>query len=230
MKTTVLTILVLCAVVISGCSFNDKTSTPTDVNNSPVITKIDYTKDIFNGSPTELSCIAEDPDGDSLIYVWEASKGAIAGSGSLISWLPPEELGTYTVKVTVKDPHGGEASEILNIRVLTNADGTSTPKVTLELKLGQATEPVVVKSKIRTYFTSEIYCLVEKAGSDNLHYRWSSAGGKLKATGLDEGKAYRVGWIAPGVAGEHTVNVIVSDDRNHESKGEVNFEVFCCGN
>jgi len=230
MKTLILTIFILCSGFAIACNIAEHTPAPTPVNNNPVIVKIEYTKDVFNGAETELNCVAEDSDGDRLTYIWTAEKGSIAGSGSSVSWLPPADLGTYPVKVTVRDSRGGEAVETINIRVLTNTDGTATPKVTLKLKLGQTPELVVVKSRVRSYFTTEIYCVVEKAGSDNLHYRWAAAGGKLKATGLDDGTAYKVGWIAPGVAGNYTVSVTVTDDQNRESKSEVNFEVFCCGN
>lgn len=214
----------------SACS---STSTAPEIppeNNNPIITKIEYTKDVFNGAETDLHCLAEDSDGDPLTYTWKAEKGSVSGSGSRVSWLPPADLGIYSVKVTVKDPRGGDASETIEIRVLTNADGTATPNVILKLKLGQTPDQVVVKSRVRAYFTTEIYCVVEKAGSDNLRYSWSSAGGKLKANDLEDGTAYKVGWIAPGIAGNYTVSVTIADDLNNVAKGEVNFEVFCCGN
>jgi len=230
MKKVLLTITILYLALAWACSTVEPTSTVTPANANPVIVNIEYTGDIFNGEETDLHCIASDGDGDPLTYIWTVEEGAIYGSGNRVSWMPPEELGTYPIKLTVTDSRGGETTETINIRVLTNADGTATTKVILKLKLGQSAEPVVVKNRIRSYFTTEIVCAVEKAGSDNLRYNWSAKGGKLKAAGLDDGTAYKVGWIAPGVPGNCMVNVIVTDDQNHEAKGEVNFEVFCCGN
>jgi len=230
MKVLAFITLLFVAVYVSACGSTLTAPEVSPANNNPAITKIEYMKDIFNGAETELNCLAEDSDGDQLTYTWTAEKGAVSGSGSRVSWMPPADLGTYPIKVTVKDAKGGEASERIEIRVLTNADGTATPNVTLKLKLGQTPDPVVVKSRVRSYFTTEIYCVMEKAGSDNLRYSWSATGGKLKANDLEDGTAFKVGWIAPGIAGDYTVSVIVSDDQNHEAKGEIKFEVFCCGN
>ena len=230
MKKVLLTITILYLALAWACSTVEPTSTVTPANANPVIVNIEYTGDIFNGEETDLHCIASDGDGDPLTYIWTVEEGAIYGSGNRVSWLPPEELGTYPIKLTVRDSRGGETTETINIRVLTNADGTATTKVILKLKLGQSTEPVVVKNRIRSYFTTEIVCVVDNAVPDNLIYNWSAKGGKLKAEGLNEGKASRVGWIAPGVPGLCAVSVLVKDNQNNEAKGEVTFEVFCCGN
>jgi hypothetical protein len=52
--------------------------------------------------------------------------------------------------------------------------------------------------------------------------------GKLAANGLAEGKANRVGWISPGVAGDYKVLVTVTDKSGNSASGEVNFNVYCC--
>jgi len=230
MKILAFITLLIVALHASACVPAATTPEVSPANHNPVITEIEYMRDVFNGAETDLYCLAEDIDGDNLTYSWTAENGAVSGSGSRVSWLPPADMGTYPVKVTVRDGRGGEVSETISIRVLTNADGTATPNVVLKLELGPEPHSVSVNSRVRSYFTTEIFCVVENAASHNLRYKWSVTGGKLKAPGLDDGSASKVGWIAPGVPGKCTVNVTVSDDQNHEAKGEVNFEVFCCGN
>ncbi|MBN1691342.1 MAG: hypothetical protein JW901_09990 [Dehalococcoidia bacterium] len=230
MKISIFITLLFVGLYASACVPAASMPEVLPANHNPVITEIEYVKDVFNGAETDLYCLAEDMDGDNLTYSWTAEEGAVFGSGSLVSWLPPVDMGTYPIKVTVKDTRGGETSETISIRVLTNADGTATPNVYLRLKPGQSPDTVVVDRRVRMYFTTTIFCVVESAASDKLRYRWSSTGGKLKAPGLDDGTAHKVGWIAPGVAGNYVVTVTVSDDKNNEVKGQVDFEVFCCGN
>jgi hypothetical protein len=71
---------------------------------------------------------------------------------------------------------------------------------------------------------------VENADGNELIYTWSANGGKIQGKGVQEGKANRIGWIAPGVLSDCTIDVTVTDNRGREAKGQVNIHVFCCGN
>ena len=145
-------------------------------------------------------------------------------------WIPPGKMGTYPITLTVTDGRGGVATENISIRVLTNADGTATPEVDLKLKLGAA-EPVIMdKQRIRIWMTTDISCIVEEAGGGDLTYTWSATEGKLQGNGLEAGKASEIKWIAPGVKSDATVSVTVKDGQGKEAEGQVNFNVFCCGN
>lgn len=230
MKILAFITLLFVGLHTSACVPTATTTEVSPANHSPVIVEIEYMKDVFNGAEADLECRAEDVDEDNLTYNWTSEEGIIIGSGNRVSWLPPADIGTYPVIVTVRDDRGGEASETISIRVLTNADGTATPNIVLRLNLSQTPDTVVVDRRVRMYFTTTIFCVVENAASHNLRYKWSSTGGKLKAPGLDDGTAQKVGWIAPGVAGNYVVTVTVSDDQDNETRGQVNFEVFCCGN
>ena len=68
-------------------------------------------------TPVAVDCLAYDPDGDELIYQWTATGGEITGEGPFVSWVAPDELGTYTITVQVSDDKGGEAEESLDIEV-----------------------------------------------------------------------------------------------------------------
>jgi hypothetical protein len=55
----------------------------------------------------EISCIASDPDKDSLIYTWSATGGKIIGDGATIPWICPGGSQS-TISVVVSDSRGGK--------------------------------------------------------------------------------------------------------------------------
>jgi len=210
------------------------TSPPPEVippNQSPVIVYINYAHDAFGTAEVQIECLAKDADGDNLTYQWSAEAGKISGSGPNVLWMPPGKMGTYPITLLVSDGKGGVATENISIRVVTNADGTATPLVELKLKLGDAEPVIVEKARVRIWMTEDILCIVEEAGSaSDLTYTWSAGSGEMQGKGLDEGKANKIRWKAPGVRGDYTVSVTVKDSQGREAKGKVNIEVFCCGN
>ena len=199
-------------------------------NHAPVINNISYAKDVFSNTEVQILCIASDIDGDDLIYKWMAEDGSIKGEGKNVLWLPPGKVGTYTVTLVVSDGKGGEARETINLRVVTNADGTASPTIEVKLKLGEAQPAVMDKQRARVWTTTDIVCIVENTDGSDLIYTWSATGGKMQGQGVKEGKANRIGWTAPGVNTECTINVAVADKQGREAKGQVTFQVFCCGN
>ena len=222
------TLIAVTLILQSAC-----TPAPPEVkrpNQAPVIETINYAKDAFANSEVQIDCTARDADSDNLTYTWTSEAGEIRGKGYSVLWMPPSKMGTYPITLSVTDGKGGVATENISIRVLTNADGTATPEVDIKLKLG-ATEPVIVdKQRIRIWMTTDITCIVENAGVGDLTYTWSATEGKLQGNGLETGKADKIKWIAPGVRGDDTVSVTVKDSQGKEAKGQVNFNVFCCGN
>ena len=77
--------------------------------------------------------------------------------------------------------------------------------------------------------TPEIQCVIPDRDLSEFTYTWAANAGKLMADGLNEGKASRVGWIAPNQAGQYLVGVLVTDGAGNKAIGEVTFEVLCCG-
>jgi hypothetical protein len=199
-------------------------------NHAPVIENVLFPKDVFSNMEVQVQCVASDADGDNLTYHWIAESGSINGEGSSVTWFPPEKLGTYPVSVTVNDGKGVEAKQAVEIRVVTNADGSATPIVDIKLKLGDSQTMIVDKQRARIWTTTDIICLVENAGGKPLTYSWSINGGKIMGKDVQEGKADRIGWIAPGAKGDFIIEVTVSDNEGKQAKGQINMQVFCCGN
>ena len=176
---------------------------------------------------SSLQCAAIDPDGNPLTYTWTAENGTIKGEGQKVIWVPPGELGEYAITVKVTNGKGGEASFSRRFPVV----NPPPPPVdnTIYLKLTPPETNVVTASgRVRALFTSEIQCVIPDRDLSDFTYTWAANAGKLMADGLNEGKASRVGWLAPGQGGQYVVGVLVTDKAGNKAIGEVTFEVLCC--
>jgi len=207
------------------------TNPPSQQNHPPVINQVIGSTDWSPSIQGQMTCLASDPDGDELAYSWTADNGTITGQGNIISWTSPANMGKYNITVTVTDSKGLEATFVKEVKVFINADGTITPDtpVVIDITL-PSTEVATAAKRIRIWTSSPVECRVEGADTKNLKYTWTPSNGRLQARGLTEGTASTVTWIAPGVAGDFTLDVVVADDKGNEAKGTVNFKVFCCGN
>lgn len=228
-----ITAVILVAVLFTACATPAPSVKPKPVSppppgiSQPVIMNIIGVQEWNPGKENTLLCAARDPDGNPLTYVWTAEKGTIKGDGQKVTWLPPDTIGEYEISVKVDNGKGAGASFSKKFTVTNPAP--PEPDKTIYLKLTVPSNNVVsVNSRIRALFTTEIQCEIEGADAANLTYFWGATGGKLMADGLEEGKASRVGWLAPGVGGPNKIAVIVQDKAGNQAKGEVDIEVLCC--
>jgi len=89
------------------------------VNYPPVVESLTAEPAVVNrAETTAIECVASDPDGDELSYLWTTDGGNISGQGSAVTWIAPNTCGSYVVAVSVADGRGGEASEELEIKVI----------------------------------------------------------------------------------------------------------------
>jgi len=74
------------------------------LNNPPVITSLSVNRDsVTTGGVVRVSCVAYDPDGDRLTYIWSSSGGIFNGSGAEAQWVAPGIVGAYKLRVDVAD-------------------------------------------------------------------------------------------------------------------------------
>lgn len=230
-KTFTLCLFVLTALIIPPFACASPSTQTSNENSQPVIRQIMGMTDWSPSTEGQFSCLASDPDGDNLTYQWSADNGTISGDGEKISWASPARMGDYKITVTVRDGRGGETTMDKEIRVLINEDGSVTPDAPVVLELSfTSPEPATASKRIRIWTSSFVECKIEGTDPADLKYSWTPSNGKLQAKGLAEGKASLVTWIAPGVAGDFTLDVIATNGNGEEAKGTVNFKVYCCGN
>ncbi len=120
---------------------------------------------------------------------------------------------------------------IKEVKVFVNADGTQTPDPPIVLKMTlPSSDNVTGAKRIRIWTSAPVECVVDGANPQDLKFAWTASNGKIQGKGLNEGTASKVAWIAPGAAGDYTLDVVVTDSRGNQATGTVNFKVFCCGN
>ena len=122
----------------------------------------------------QVTCTASDPDGDELSYEWTTTGGDISGTGAVLIWTAPEEVGMYDITVVVTDSQGGEDTGSITL-IASNG-----PPPIIENLIVTAKEPKYLKETTTGYRvgkTKEYY--IECVASDTsgeLVYEWSCDG------------------------------------------------------
>lgn len=114
MKQIFFVLIVSFSLVFIGCESTGVENTPPEITNLTASSYIITSNDTIN-----ITCIALDPDGDNITYIWEINAGLIVGNGSEVDWIAPEEDGFYQITCRVTDGQGGEDSETIEIEVET---------------------------------------------------------------------------------------------------------------
>ncbi len=176
-------------------------------NSSPVIESLTAESLIVKQSgSTEITCVADDPDGDELTYKWTTNKGTLSWTGPVATWTAPDTLGAYAVAVKVTDGKGGEVIMQLLIDVTDNS-----PPVIESLT---AQSPVVLQGG-----NTKISCVANDPDGDELTYTWTSERGNFS------GQDATVTWIAPFACTTYVISVTVTDGRGGEASQELDIKV-----
>jgi len=195
-------------------------SCTTAVNRDPTIASLTAEGDwITPMGGIQVTCTASDPDGDELTYEWTTTGGQISGTGAVITWIAPEEVGMYDITVVVRDGQGGEATGLLTL-VASNG-----PPPIIQSLAVTASEPKYLKETATGYKvgkTKEYYIECIASGMSELVYQWSCSGGEISGQGS-------LGtWIAPDSSGDATVTVKVFDNLGNWVRKSVAFKVVSC--
>ena len=193
------------------------------VNKPPAITNLVADADWTTPSGSLLvTCDASDPDGDELSYEWTTDGGDIPGTGAVVNWTAPEEVGIYNVTVVVRDGHGREDTRSVSLSV-----ATGTPP-TIEELIVTPKEPRYFKTITAGYYKVgktkqyDIECTVSDT-SVGVLYEWSCDDGEIA------GEGSLITWTAPNeTLTRTTVTVIVSDVAGNRVSKSVDFQVVSC--
>ena len=211
------------AVVVTdgrGGEVMDYVAITVRTNNPPTIASLTADAEWTTPSGTlQVTCTASDPDGDELSYEWSTSGGDISGTGSVASWSAPQEVGTYSVTVVVRDGYGSSATGLLTVSVL-----TGQPPIIEALPI--TADHCYLKAYSGGYYVGKeqvyhIECSVQDTGIE-LFYEWSCTGGELS------GEGSLVTWTAPNASVEVTVTVIVSDISGSMTSANITLSVVPC--
>jgi hypothetical protein len=198
------------------------------VDNPPTITSLIANASWTTPSGTiQVTCTASDPDGDELSYEWTANGGDISGTGAVVNWTAPQEVGAYNVTVMVSDGYGGEVTRSVSIFVDLATPPTIenlivTPNGNRYLK-----PDGVAGCDYEVYQTKkyDIACNVSDT-SGVVSYNWSCENGVISGEGSN------ITWTAPstpsGTSIRATVTVIVSDATGNSVFESIVFYVSYC--
>ena len=206
-----------------GGAVTDRVTVTVRRNNSPRINSL-VASSVWTlpGGSLNVTCAASDSDGDELSYEWMATGGNLSGTGAVVSWTAPQEVGIYDVTVVVRDSHGSSDTWVLPVSVVTGqppniedalitADHCYLKTNTSPYKVGQGKE-------------YDIQCIVADAGSE-LSYNWSCTGGEISEV---SGDGSVIAWTAPNTSGKVTITVIVSDIAGNKSPKSLLLDVVSC--
>ena len=201
-------------------------------NQAPVIHELLYTAEVPASFDTVLICRVADPGKDELRFRWSSENGTLRGEGESITWNAPAMPATYQIDVKVNNTAGKEISGKASMNVLPFYRTVIDPDPEINLKLPLFGSSAVSElSLVRPLTTSEINCDAPFIDIKKYKYIWSCNGGKIQGTGVKDGAASKIGWVAPGVPGYYTVTVKITDNWGNLYTGSVYFNVVnpsCC--
>ncbi len=88
------------------------------INHDPLILNITaQPRKIDLGATSNLTCSAQDPDGDTLTYTWSALSGSIISNDSAAVWTAPMSAGNYYVTCEIDDGQGAQDIDSIAIVV-----------------------------------------------------------------------------------------------------------------
>jgi hypothetical protein len=199
-------------------------SCTTSTNHRPVITSLEAEpEEVITLGSCQITCNATDPDGDGLSYEWTATGGNISGTGAVVNWTAPQEVGTYNITVVVKDGYGGQDTRFVPLIV------TLIPP-SIEKLIVTAQEPHYLKASDTTgcdydVWKTKVYYIeyIASNTSGELVYGWSCDGGEISGGGSN------ITWTAPNKTSvKVTVTLIVSDDAGNRVSKNIVFHVPSC--
>jgi hypothetical protein len=167
-----------------------------------------------------VTCDASDPGGSEVIYEWSASGGNIGGTGAIINWIAPEEVGMYDVTVVVSDNLGGEVTASIPL-IASNGPPPVIEDliVTAEHKYLKETDTGYKVAKAYNYI---IECVASSNTSGELIYEWSCTNDDI----FGEGSS--INWTAPDAVCTVTVTAKVFDALGNWVRKSTVLEVVPC--
>ncbi len=209
---SILIVLSIVAMLGVGCA-KQTTPTPAPTGNRPpvIVSLVAQSQQIYPSGDTEITCVAQDADGDQLNFTWSATGGSFSGSGPTVDWKAPPVYGTYDITVAVDDGKGGTVQSTVPITVGANqspiiSDLSASPSGVL---YGQ---------------TAMLTCIANDPDGDVLSYNWSASAGSISGVGN------KVTWIAPSKSGSFNITVLVSDGKGGQTQGNVMVTVAAATN
>jgi hypothetical protein len=167
-----------------------------------------------------VTCTISGSDGGGLSYLWSTDGGSIDGTGAVVGWIAPAEVGMYDVTVNVTDGQG--AQDTASITLI----ASNGPPPTIQDLIVTATHKYLKITpegyKVGRAQNYSIECVASSNISGNLTYEWSCTGGDL------DGEGSVINWTAPDTVVTITVTAKVFDTLGNWVRRSVILDVVAC--
>jgi len=191
---------------------------------APIITSLESEPNwIAPLDSLQVTCDAEDPEGDELNYEWSASGGNISGTGASVNWIAPEAVGMYDITVVVTNSQGRKDTESIAL-FASNGPPPIIEDLIVTAKGHEYLKETTTGYKVAKTYDYDIECIASDTDGElgELVYEWSCDGGEISREGPI------ITWTAPDMAGDVTVTVKVFDDTGNWGRKSIAFEVVAC--
>jgi len=145
-----------------------------------------------------------DQDSENFEVTWSISGGELTGEGNVRSWIAPEEIGEYEIKVTVEDESGNIDSLSITINSLAEIN---QPPVIERLV---ADRKFIAPGQIMT-----IRCIATDPNGDALTYTWNANAGEINGAGS------LIEWTAPQSNEIVSISCTVDDGRGLSTEARI---------
>ncbi len=212
-------VIIIAAVVVAAALLAILFNTVLANHRPAIISLAAGQRDVLPLGSSQIACNASDPDGDELSYEWSASGGSITGTGAVVDWVAPEEVGIYDIGVLVTDSQGGEDMGSIALSVEASIPPTLEDLiVTADHKYLKETATGYKVGKTEEYY---IEYIASNTGGE-LVYEWSCDGGEIS------GEGSTITWTAPDTEGYVTVTVTVTDVTDNRVTESIILDVVPC--
>jgi hypothetical protein len=168
----------------------------------------------------EVTCATSGSDGDDLSYEWSTSGGSIDGTGAVVDWIAPEEVGMYDITVVVGDSQDREDRASISL-IASNGPPPIIEDliITAEHKYLKET---TTGYKVAKAYNYTIECVASSNTSGELVYEWSCTNGEIS------GEGSIINWTAPDATCDVTVTARVFDALDNWVRRSIFLEVVAC--
>ncbi|MFO7773188.1 MAG: Ig domain-containing protein [Dehalococcoidia bacterium] len=174
-------------------------------------------------SSLRVTCSASTPGGGDLNYEWSTSGGIITGTGPVVEWTAPEQVGMYDITVVVTNAQGRKAEESLTI-VVSNGPPPTIQRLSVSARDHKYLKEVSAGYRAAKTYEYEIECIASGTNGEVV-YEWSCDGGDISKMSEDWSI---ITWTAPNTSGNVGVTVRVFDDAGNWVGRSIIFDVVSC--
>jgi peptidoglycan-associated lipoprotein len=140
------------------------------------------------GRTSSIRAFSEDPDGDTLTYLWKPAAGTIGDTRAMATtWTAETRPGTYPVTVTADDGRGGLASATVNIEVVRRNIAFDEVRFDLDRAVLRPDARTVLDQAVRTLKENpDVRVQIEGHASEEATAEYNLALGERRARAVRE--------------------------------------------